>query len=246
MIGRLLSLTPEKQEDKQTALIFSTLLHLPDDECWNIIRDSCYDNELPENPGKIEFYEFWPHWPPDKNHQRYVEPDLFIRYENFDLIIEAKRYDDNQQYHEQWKSEYISYRKKYGKDKKNVALIAVGGIYALNISSEKPGKIIIQKCRWRGLLNTLYSYSDKYGREQHANYDRIVKDCIEYLEYFNFKRLKWLKEILGCNYKISPSANILSWLKSAKGKELAFFGKLNNSLTIETNSINTLFKWRIV
>ena len=156
MVERLLTTNSEKQEDKQTASILSNLLHLPDIEFWKILKDSCYNNTLPEIAGNIQYHEFWPHWPPDKNHERYVEPDLFISFEKIDIIIEAKRSDKYQQYQEQWESEFSAYKKKYG-TKNNVVLIAIGGLNPKNLSPET-NKLNIQKCRWRGLLDTLYKY----------------------------------------------------------------------------------------
>ena len=214
MVGRIFATNSNKQEDKQTASVFSSLLHLPDDEFWNILRDSCYGNSLPETSGKIEFYEFWPHWPPDIDHVNYVEPDLFIRFEDFDVIIEAKRKDEYQQIEEQWNSEFSSYLIKYGLDNKKVYLLAVGGLNPINLSPENRKNIFVQKCRWRGLLDTLYSYLEKY---ENNNFVRIINDCIEYLEYFKFKKIKWLKEMDAVNYY-----------------------KLNN------NSINEAIKWRII
>jgi hypothetical protein len=214
MVEKLFATNQTRQEDKQTASVFSTLLHLPDEEFWKIIKDSCYNNELPDVAGKIEFHEFWPHWLPDKNHTKYVEPDLFIRFEKIDVIIEAKRYDENQQNKNQWESENSSYSKQYSLDKREVVLIAVGGLYSSYLYPENCKNIFVEKCRWRKLLDTLYKYLEKYEKNMNNNYVRIVNDCIEYLKYFGFKKILWFNEIDNIeNYFIDENSinNFLEW-----------------------------------
>jgi LPXTG-motif cell wall-anchored protein len=47
--------------------------------------------DLPFNSGRLLSFDFWPHW--DKtgtDNTNYVEPDLFIKFDEFDVIIEAK------------------------------------------------------------------------------------------------------------------------------------------------------------
>jgi hypothetical protein len=92
------------KEDTLTSSVFDYLLLLPDSLFWEIIKKSCYQNNLPGNISFIESYEFWPHWDSENTTKtNYIEPDMFIRFDNFDLIIEAKRWDNNQQYITQWK-----------------------------------------------------------------------------------------------------------------------------------------------
>ena len=95
------------KEDTLTSTVFDYLLMLPNDLFWNIIKKSCFQNNLPETINSIESYEYWPHWDSENTTNKiFIEPDLFIRFDNFDLIIEAKRRDDSQQYLEQWKNEF--------------------------------------------------------------------------------------------------------------------------------------------
>jgi hypothetical protein len=240
MTSRLLSFSSNKQEDKQTASIFSTLLHLPDQLFWDILKDSCYNNILPQNIGIIEDFEFWPHWPPDEKHTNFVEPDLFIRFTDLDVIFESKRYDKNQQDSEQWNSEYNSYLKKYGNNKK-VALIAVGGLNDSDLSPQL-GEIIIQKCRWRSILDTLYQYKIKNIKFEHL---RIINDCIKYLEYFSFSKIVWLKEMMKYNIAIKETYDLLNWLISYKfEREWSFFELKRNNIGINNEAIKFMLQWR--
>jgi hypothetical protein len=247
MVRRLLSANPVN-EDKQTASVFSTLLHLPDEEFWNILRDSCYENtkKKKKKAGHIKKYVFWPPWEPgptDKIHTNNVIPDLFIRFENIDLIIEAKKKDEYQQYQEQLESEYLAYKKKYGANKE-AAIIAVGGLYPFSISSENK-KITIHKCRWRGLLDTLYQYLQKHEKYQ-TNNIRIVNDCIAYLEYFGFRKIEWLKDMSGTFLNICNHDTILDWLKPVNITVIDLNNFEETYLNIKTNSIECCLQWRIL
>src|SRR5712671_1413367 len=93
-------------EDSLTAAVFSHLLHLPSEVFWQILRNACHTTALPQYAGEPRSVEFWPKWNADGTHNSsYVEPDVFIRFASFDLIIEAKREDEYQQHRGQWENE---------------------------------------------------------------------------------------------------------------------------------------------
>lgn len=103
---------------------------LPDDLFWSILRNSTRNDNtvLPEDSGKLISYEFWPKWDPrNTSNTNYVEPDVFFRFENIDVIIEAKYGDESGQYYDEWEREVIAYANVYKKEKKKVVLLAVGG-----------------------------------------------------------------------------------------------------------------------
>ena len=88
-----------------------------------------------------------------------VEPDVFFRFKELDVIIEAKRYDDHQQSSSQWENEVQGYLNEYKDDNKDVILIALGGINTEAVEwIEKEKKIIyVCKCRWTDILRTIKS-----------------------------------------------------------------------------------------
>ncbi|TCO06967.1 hypothetical protein [Natronoflexus pectinivorans] len=139
-------------EDSLTASIFERLFYLPTDLFWFILRNSCYDNDdLPKDCGSLISKEFWPHWDATKtSNSNYIEPDIFIRFEKFDLIIEAKRYDKNQQDPEQWKNQIDAYKNMH--DKK-LYYIALGGIRSEK--KEKCNNVIIFPCQWNRILRAV-------------------------------------------------------------------------------------------
>jgi hypothetical protein len=145
-------------EDSLTSTIFGTLLYLPRELFWRILNNASYDCTLPNSENKIVSIEYWPHWDPkNSTNSNFVEPDIFIRTTNYDLIVEAKRHDYDQQYKIQWENEFQGYLNHYSDDGKDVFLLAVGGI-----SNEKNETIQVNnktitviKCRWARILNEI-------------------------------------------------------------------------------------------
>ena len=101
-------------EDSLTSSVFERLALLSDENLWWVLRNACDKQALaakplPDNVGKLEKIEFWPSWKPapqlERNNLR-VEPDVFLRFKDLDIIVEAKRYDFTQsQKIEQWQNE---------------------------------------------------------------------------------------------------------------------------------------------
>ena len=76
-------------EDPKTSTIFEHLVLLPDNIFYSVIYKSIrtFKNEIPKEAGTLESFEFWPKWNPENTiNSNYVEPDVFIRFKNFDLI----------------------------------------------------------------------------------------------------------------------------------------------------------------
>ena len=151
-------------EDPKTSSVFETMLMLPDELFWGVLRAACFDNDnLPLVSGQIEAYEFWPHWDPTgTTNTSLVEPDVFIRFQSFDVIIEAKYNDHSGQYSQQWENEIIAYRNEYGKDKP-VYFLAVGGNAEKATESVSLGKdVVVNKCTWLSLLIQITKLRDDY------------------------------------------------------------------------------------
>lgn len=152
----------ETYEDPKTSSVFENLMLLPDNVFWNILKSSCFYNyRMLNNSGKIVSYNFWPHWDnTGTDNHTYVEPDLFIRFEEFDVIIEAKYGDYGGQYLKQWNQELTAYDNEYGKEEKPVIFIAVGGNMSMDVEEIKiRGRIFqIFKCNWLSLLIAANKY----------------------------------------------------------------------------------------
>ncbi len=152
-------------EDPKTSSVFETMLMLPDDIFWGVLRAACLDNDnLPNVAGNIEDYQFWPHWAPTgTTNNTFVEPDVFIRFQLFDVIIEAKYGERSGQYSKQWENEIKAYRNEYGNGKP-IYFFAVGG------NAEKGSEvvpltdnIVANKCTWLSMLIQITKLRDEYS-----------------------------------------------------------------------------------
>jgi len=157
----------ETNEDPKTSAVFENLMLLPDNVFWHILRQSCFSNDMmPIHSGLLLSYDFWPHWDrTGTDNTNYVEPDLFLEFELFDVIIEAKYGDYGGQYQHQWQQEITAYHNEFGNQKPFV-FIAIGG--NMSILAEtlllKDERVSIYKCNWLSLLMTV----NKYRKELEA------------------------------------------------------------------------------
>ena len=200
-------------EDSLTASVIDPLKYLPADLFWHIIKKSVVKDNLPTISGPIQEISFWDKWSAEgTSNTIFVEPDVFIRFKEFDLIVEAKRYDENQQYYTQLKNEVLAYSNEYGEDEKELHLIQLGGV---DIKSEedfiKPfsGKdsvaVKTTKITWTGILNVVSEIKDKMEKENfpgQEHHSLILNDVIEALAIHGFFKKNWLAEIKphGLNY----------------------------------------------
>ena len=188
-------------EDSLTAAVFTHLLHLPSEIFWQILRNACHTTSLPEYAGEPRNVEFWPKWNPHKTQNvSYVEPDVFIRFNSFDLIIEAKRKDEGQQYRQQWENEVTAYGNEYGRENVPVKMIALGGIWDTKDDEVDVGMGVcpVHMCRWTTVL-----LECQRMREQLAgtNIDspssrtsadlRILNDLIALFAVHGYVTLRW-------------------------------------------------------
>lgn len=110
-----------RHEDNLTSIAFDLFNYLPTNVFWDILIKSLIHNKLPKESGELlsEKPLFWERW--DAKHTKNengVFPDVFLRFEEFDIIVEAK-YRNNIQTNGQLENEIIAYYNEYEKDDKN-------------------------------------------------------------------------------------------------------------------------------
>lgn len=164
-------------EDSLTSTVFERLHYLPVELMWKMIRDSVYGEKPIKDSGKVISLEFWPHWnakgvtnlefaePSIITNKRFVEPDVFIRFENFDLIVEAKRDEYNKQDSTQWKNEIYAYLNEYSKEQKDLVFLSLDGLNSKESSIvtlknqesyvDNKKDYTIYKSRWFSILASL-------------------------------------------------------------------------------------------
>jgi hypothetical protein len=188
-------------EDSLTSTILGTLFYLPVELVWHILNRSCSAEDAVSGCPRITSVEFWPHW--DSGHTgnaNFVEPDVFIRTRDIDLIIEAKRH--GQQSPGQWRNQLQAYLNEYERDNKKVLLIALDGI-----SNELPETIDVDgknfqvlKCRWIGILNEIKSVARELENGKGLlNYNdsilNILNDLILGFGIHGYATGAWFEEV---------------------------------------------------
>jgi|688.fasta_scaffold195737_3 hypothetical protein len=225
-------------EDSLTAAVFTHLLHLPSEVFWRILRQACYSPDLPQAAGEPLKLEWWPKWDPKgTGNNTYIEPDVFIRFREFDLIIEAKRWDDKQQSKRQWQDQLIAYRNEYGEECCPVRMIAIGGLYQdhdelLNVkakktraSAETPALMCtVHMCRWRELLAQCKRVRRELKRLEQPDSlalasSRILDDVIGLFGCHGYSTGRWFADFHFDRHQLSPTT--LSHHRLFRGRTLA-------------------------
>ena len=197
-------------EDPKTSIIFENLMLLPDDVFWQmILRSAANKGILQKDSGFLREFQFWPHWESqgkyDTGNSCFVEPDVFFRFENFDVIVEAKYSDCVGQFLQERSREFTAYLNVYEEDKKDVYLLAVGG----NDSSCKEDPIVIdrKKCpiikfSWVEILEQVCKYENEELAEindyQVSSIYRIIsniKEGFSLMGVYTYKKKMELKGI---------------------------------------------------
>ena len=174
-------------EDPKTSVVFENLMLLPDNVFWSVLMTAAANKEiLPKHVGLLSEFQFWPKWNPSAtNNSNYVEPDVFFRFNDIDVIVEAKYSDHIGQYREEWEREFRAYINEYEGDKKKVVLLAVGGNRTYGLEPEiKVGKhkCPIVKYSWVSLLKAVLDLEKSEFLEIEDDYQSSMKRIIRNVE----------------------------------------------------------------
>lgn len=202
------------REDSLTAAIFGHLLHLPNEIFWQILKDACSSCDFPEHPGELLSVHGWPNWnAAGTTNTNRVIPDLIIEFKDFDLIIEAKRWDSPMQNINQWYNQFIAYTNEYGM-KREVKMLAIGGIHSHQSESlthphwkiedesecDSNGFTCrVYMCQWSSLLLACQRLRRQLRTKDHtcsrnAADIRILSDLIGFFVRHGFKPIRWFPD----------------------------------------------------
>lgn len=232
----------DPSEDSLTAAVFSHLLHLPAGVFWQVLRGACHNGNLPLDAGEILRIESWPKWDAEgTDNIFYVEPDLYLRFTHFDLMIEAKRWDGGMQNPAQWCREVTAYANEYrgAKAARPVHLIALGApigepdtqvtSLATEENTDKPSRPAIHcpvhMCRWERLLGECQWLRNRLRRlyapdTQSCAHLRILDDVIELFSHHGFQTGQWLTNMVGGRPRLSPDLSAQHRIFQAQSKRL--------------------------
>lgn len=191
-------------EDSLTSSVFERLALLSDENLWWVLRNACDKQALaakplPDDVGKLEKFEFWPSWDPapqlERNNLR-VEPDVFLRFKNLDLIVEAKRHDFKQlQNEEQWQNELGAWCQEFQTDRP-VVLLAIGGNSSVGTRYVKlehlKQQFRVEQLHWEMLRDAVFELSSRFSNDTQLAHLFDQLDIV--FEFFGVSSLKmsWL------------------------------------------------------
>jgi len=194
-------------EDSLTSAVFQLLFYLPQPIFTKILAQTLESSLTPDSFLNLEQIDYWPKWDSSySGNKRYVEPDIFISFKQFDLIVEAKRWEESGQYEDQWKKEIITYHNEYGINEKRIFLWALGGnpnlenknIYIDDLPNDKKIAIPIIRTTWTKLLTVIKSSRKNYNKESNSEFkgpvNRIFDDLLYSFELHGFFAGTWFNE----------------------------------------------------
>lgn len=190
----------EFREDSFTALVFDLLKYLPIDVFWEILKKSLCQDKLPKESGDMLSIHFWEKWDPsDTTNSKYVEPDVFIRFNGFDVLIEAKISDKIKHNINQINNEITAYTNEFKNEKKTLYFIQLGGLTD-NIEDYNREGIIIKYCKtnWSRILEQIVYERNRIEPINYYNisaYKRILDDLIKGFELHGYFKMFWLKDL---------------------------------------------------
>ena len=234
------------QEDPKTSTIFELLLCFPDNYLWDIIYNAIMDKrELPKYVGNLCNYIFWPKWDKEgTTNSIYVEPDLFLRFNEVDIIIEAKRSDNVGQDKNEWYRELRTYYNEYSAPRK-VILIAVGGnkdVYREQLYINSFGSHYIYKCSWLSLLISVQKVKSTADKKLESNIVRLCNTLVLGFRMHNVNYFLWLDSLQLKSIQKESMRNIMYYFND-KASEINNFNELsiNKIQTLSFNALESFF-----
>ena len=125
--------------------------------------------------------ELWPHWyagdtDVEVTNENFVEPDVYIEFESFNLIIEAKL-DANSQGEQQWTNQVCTYKSNIESDKQLVYTALSGNksfeLYTLSHGRAKGHRI--NRCSWQRLLEAIHNEANFQESEPYMYNRKILR-----------------------------------------------------------------------
>ncbi|WP_378105814.1 hypothetical protein [Chryseobacterium sp. sg2396] len=240
----------EAKEDSLTSLTFDGLKYLPDELFWSILNSSLVTGGLPKVTTIDEIF-FWQHWSAEgTSNINFIEPDVFIRTERFDVIIEAKRWDKYQQSTTQKRNQIIAYYNDFSDDNKLLYYIELGGLYnkspELNII-HKNQEVVICKTNWTHMLMSIVSHYQNLENLKLKLFKpqkRILEDIIKGFELHQFYTMKWFGDFKSPRI-YSNQFEFLKFTIGFNSTQERLITPLKNlsQITITRTSTNNLFEY---
>ncbi len=201
-------------EDFLTAAVFARLLYLPPDAFEALLP--VFVGRL----GRVQESAFWPAWrvKSASGEVTRVEPDVYVEFENLDLIVEAKRNDEpDGQTPEQWAWEWAAWHQaEYASLGKQALLLGIGGLGTTDKATKDAAMALAETAN--GLLKSHFpeippiqaaglSWQQLYDRLRSERLNdqvssQLVQDLLEILGYFGLRRFQYQGDLSGTMRKL--------------------------------------------
>jgi hypothetical protein len=205
-------------EDFLTAAVFARLLYLPPDAFAALLP--VFVGRL----GKVQESAFWPTWSVKSGSGEVtrVEPDVYVEFENLDLIVEAKLNDEpGGQTPEQWAWEWAAWHQaEYASVGKPALLLGIGGLGMTDKATKAAAMALVETAN--GCLKNHFpeippiqaaglSWQQLYDRLTSERLNgqvssQLVQDLREILGYFGLRRFQYLGDLSGTMRKLMIDA----------------------------------------
>lgn len=186
-------------EDNLTFNVFTRLLYLKEDFFIEILKNAF---GIKYKLKSLNSVTFWPSWNAlNTNNNKRVIPDLFIRCEHYDIIIEAKRYDLGQQYDGQWENQINAYQNEYKKDNKKLIYIPLGG---MSYSKFNNAHADMHQSYWFQLANACELSLGELSDNDNST-SKILVDVLRILAFYGHTSLKTLGSLPQTKITTTPN-----------------------------------------
>jgi len=186
-------------EDNLTFNVFTRLLYLNESSFIEIVKNAFgikYDLH------NLNSVTFWPSWNAlnTQNNKRVI-PDLFLRCDDYDIIIEAKRYDLGQQFDGQWENQINAYKNEFKKDNKKLIYIPLGGMSYSHFNSSEAD---MYQSYWFQLANACERSLGELLNNNNST-SKILVDVLRILAFYGHTSLKTLNTLPKTKITTTPN-----------------------------------------
>jgi len=241
-------------EDLMTAAVFGRFAYLSPSVQALLLKQWLGINEAEHDFEQFEDIEFWPKFDlVEGDDSCFVEPDLVLRFKEFNLIIEVKPPAGGDQYFEQWRKEIASFLQSDNKNYLPLYFLAIGRIgqynakgWARDLIAENDERLqMISALKWQPVTDSIVQLRHPISISiKSENVDvitsqdiRILDDIIAALHLYGLKtaNFKWKHLIKNNSFKS------LSLAHSGLSKDLnhfntTFYRYKNNPLSTLTSN----------
>ncbi len=183
-------------EDSFTSSVLGLLKYLPTKLFWDILSNAIIEANPNFEDAEIEAMDFWPKWDIKTkvensliDNDKFVEPEVIIETNKFNLIIEAKL-KNNEQEKQQWINEIEAYKLEYENKAPNNLLyfLAIDGsnIYKKEFKEfnapESTINIVILRTTWTAILKATINQIHNIQKEHLFILNDIIR-CFEFQGY---------------------------------------------------------------